>query len=144
MNTLLLTGVIAALVLFGVGLYWSGEDDTTDSLQPVPAQQEVVPPSAVLPSSDTTSSAPASPRTHAVTLRDFAFVPASLIIASGDRVVWTNEDGASHTVTSDSGKELASSLFGRGKTYEHTFTTPGTYTYHCGPHGAMKGTIVVQ
>jgi plastocyanin len=33
-----------------------------------------------------------------------------------------------------------------GTTYEHTFTTPGTYPYFCAPHYAvgMKGTVTVQ
>ena len=31
-----------------------------------------------------------------------------------------------------------------GKTYSFTFTTPGTYAYHCAIHTYMKATIIVQ
>ncbi|MBM3230579.1 amidase [Candidatus Pacearchaeota archaeon] len=147
MNVRFLIGVLVVVVLLGVGLYWSGLEDISEPIVS-PVQQETVSPSR--PSENISSptvspSIPPSPsiRTHRVALRDFAFVPASLTIAPGDTVVWTNEDRASHTVTSDQGKELASSLFGKGETYEHTFSTPGTYAYHCGPHGSMKGVVVV-
>jgi plastocyanin len=79
-----------------------------------------------------------------VEISGFAFNPGTLTINVGEQVTWTNKDSASHTVTSDSGSELASSTFGNGKTYSYTFNTAGTYNYHCSIHTSMKGTIIVQ
>ena len=41
--------------------------------------------------------------THQVTIEGFAFVPATLEVAVGDTVVFTNKDGAPHTATAESG-----------------------------------------
>jgi plastocyanin len=80
---------------------------------------------------------------NTVAIQSFAFSPASLTVKAGDTVVWTNMDSAQHTVTSDSGSELNSALLANGQTYSHTFTTAGTYPYHCTVHASMHGTITV-
>ncbi|MEK6885926.1 MAG: cupredoxin family copper-binding protein [Nanoarchaeota archaeon] len=82
-------------------------------------------------------------QTYDIELKGFAFNPITLNIKAGDTIVWTNKDPAKHTVTSDSGTELDSALFGQGETYSHTFTTAGTYNYHCAPHTSMKGKVIV-
>lgn len=82
--------------------------------------------------------------THSVSISNFAFNPLSLTVSVGDTVVWTNDDSASHTITSDSGSELASSSFSKGQTYSHTFTKSGTFDYHCSIHTMMKAKIIVQ
>jgi plastocyanin len=79
-----------------------------------------------------------------VTISNFSFSPTSVTINVGDKVKWTNNDDVSHTVTSNTGSELNSSLFSKGQTFEHTFTTAGTFTYHCTPHPTMTGTVVVK
>jgi plastocyanin len=53
-------------------------------------------------------------------------------------------DSVMHTATSDSGSELASTSLSKGESYTHTFTTPGTYNYHCAVHPSMKGKIIVE
>lgn len=80
---------------------------------------------------------------HAVSIQGFAFSPAALPIAVGDTVVWTNNDSASHTVTSDTGTELAGSL-GNGQTYQHIFMTANSFPYHCTIHTTMHGSVTVQ
>ncbi len=74
----------------------------------------------------------------------YGFAPTTLTVAKGTRVEWSNASDAPHTVTSDSGTTLASSIIRpSGGTFDFTFTQPGTYTYHCTVHHYMKGTIVV-
>jgi plastocyanin len=80
----------------------------------------------------------------AVRMEDFAFSPANIVIDAGTTVTWTNYDGVGHTVTSDDGDELDSSLFARGETYSHTFETEGTFAYHCKPHPYMQGLVTVR
>lgn len=36
-----------------------------------------------------------------------------------------------------------SGLLGVGRTFDHTFTRPGTVSYHCTPHTGMTGTVTV-
>lgn len=77
----------------------------------------------------------------AVTIENFAFSPAELTVPAGTTVVWTNNDSGQHTVVGDD--DLSSPRLGQADTYEHTFTTAGTYAYACGIHPSMRGTVVV-
>ena len=81
--------------------------------------------------------------THAVTIADLAFSPATLTITAGDTVTWTNQDQMIHTVTSTTGAFDSGDL-DPGDAFSFTFTTPGTYDYLCTPHPFMTGQIVVQ
>ena len=85
-----------------------------------------------------------NPRIYQVSIEDYMFNPTPLKINIGDTIIWTNKDPVSHTVTSDSGAELDSSRLSKGQTYSHTFLSTGTYDYHCVPHRAMKGQVIVS
>ncbi len=78
----------------------------------------------------------------------FAFSPASLTIKAGTTVTWKNTTAAPHTVTSDDGKSFDSGssnpISPQSGTFSFTFTTAGTFAYHCAIHPTMKATIVVQ
>jgi plastocyanin len=94
----------------------------------------------------TATSPPSNPALAAsndVAIQDFAFAPASLTVTSGTTVTWTNLDAPTHSVRWDDGT-TGSDRLATGATYARTFTTPGTYTYACGIHASMKGTIVVH
>ncbi len=80
---------------------------------------------------------------HAASIRNFAFSPSSMAISSGDTVVWTNNDSAPHTVTSDTGSELNGQL-SPGRTYQHIFMTAGSYPYHCTIHPSMHGSVTAH
>ena len=82
-------------------------------------------------------------KTHSIEIVDFSFTPLTLTINRGDTVLWTNSDSAKHTVTSNSGSELDSELFGKDESYSHTFNTKGTFKYHCTPHPGMTGLVQV-
>ena len=48
-----------------------------------------------------------------------------------------------HTVTADDGKTFDSGSIDPNATFSFTFKSAGTFTYHCGFHTYMKGTVVV-
>lgn len=81
-----------------------------------------------------------------VTMKNFAFNPATLTVKPGTVVTWVNQDSAPHTVVSDAGDPAAfsSGQLSTGGTYTVTFTTTGTYGYHCTIHPSMTGTVIVQ
>ena len=87
----------------------------------------------------------AAPRTSpvAVTIENFAFSPATLHVAPGTTVTWTNKDSAPHTVSSLSGAWTDSGTLSDGKTFSYTFTKAGTYQYHCAIHATMTGSVTV-
>jgi plastocyanin len=99
-------------------------------------------PPAAPPADSAAAAAPAGPVARAG-MRNLAFVPGNIEIQAGTTVEWTNNDPLSHSVTADDGS-FSSGLIGSGNKWRHTFTTPGTYTYHCTPHPFMKGTVVVR
>jgi plastocyanin len=73
------------------------------------------------------------------------FTPATVTINVGDTVTWTN-GGGFHDVTADDGTFGNSP--GGSWTLSHTFTTAGSFGYHCSIHGfpggGMFGTVIVQ
>jgi plastocyanin len=105
------------------------------------------------------STSPTSCSSACVTIQDFSFSPSTMTIKVGTRVTWTNAGPSSHTTTSDgavwdSGTLSAPSGGGAygggtaGGTYQVTFTTAGTYGYHCKLHPpasypGFTGTITV-
>ena len=78
-----------------------------------------------------------------VTIKDFAFDPASVTIKTGESVTWTNEDSTTHDVVADGG-EFSSGNIDNGATFSFTFDKAGTYPYICGIHPSMTGTVVVE
>lgn len=90
------------------------------------------------------SQPPNSPQsTKSVEIKNFAFSPATVTVPAGTSITWTNEDSASHTVTSTDGK-INSGILNQGKKFTYTFNDPGTYDYICGVHPYMKGTVIVM
>lgn len=98
------------------------------------------------PAAPAAPGAAAPPAGNTVTIRNFAFSPAALSVKPGTTVTWTNQDSAPHTVVSADGDPapFTSDTLATGASFTFTFTTPGTYTYHCSIHPSMTGTIVVQ
>jgi plastocyanin len=87
-------------------------------------------------------SAPALAASHTVSIANFAFSPASVTIAVGDTVTWTNNDQTAHTSTADNGAWDSGPLQ-PGASFSHSFTAAGTFSYHCAIHPFMTATISV-
>lgn len=98
----------------------------------------------------TDSSAAATP----VTIVDGSFSPAAVTVTVNSAVRWSNNGSLAHTVTDDGGAfgsgQLASPTQGggygggsAGEAYAHTFSTAGTFTYHCANHPTMTGSVTV-
>ena len=58
-------------------------------------------------------------------------------------MTWTNGGQQAHTVTADNGAFDTESL-APGDSASLSFSTAGTFAYHCEIHPAMTGTVVVQ
>lgn len=78
------------------------------------------------------------------------FDPLILNVPVGATVTWKNLDSTLHTVTSgsaESGKPgtiFDSSYLTGGKTFQHTFSSAGTFDYFCTLHPYMKGQVIVN
>jgi len=118
--------------------------------------------------SSTPSASPtASPKPVAISIKGFAFNPATIEVTKGTTVTWTNEDTANHTVTTGTPPPTAAPVAsgaspapspslstGDGrinsgrieatKTFSFTFNEVGTFAYFCAVHPRMVGTITVR
>ena len=79
----------------------------------------------------------------AAKIANFAFGPPTITVHAGTAVTWTNSDDDPHTVVADAGA-FKSKALDTGDTFTQTFSTPGTYSYHCSLHPYMVGKVVVQ
>lgn len=109
---------------------------------------------------------PAGPP-KAITIKTFAYNPATLEITKGTTVTWTNEDAVPHTVTtgiapptfpplpsgasptpfpslSSGDGRVNSGRIEATKTFSFTFNETGTFNYFCGVHPRMLATITVK
>lgn len=80
------------------------------------------------------------------------FDPLNLTIEPGDTVTWVNQDTEDHNMVTfpdgypKGGKGFKSPYLAKqGDKWSHTFSTPGTYSYHCIPHlfMGMRGNVIV-
>jgi plastocyanin len=87
---------------------------------------------------------PAIPATKivAVKIDNFAFEPASLTVAKGTTVEWTNGDDVPHTVV-EKKTRFKSKALDTDDRYRHTFNEPGNFSYFCSIHPHMVGEIHV-
>ncbi|MEA2469283.1 MAG: hypothetical protein QOE38_281 [Thermoleophilaceae bacterium] len=97
---------------------------------------------AVAAKSATGTTVTAAAASTGVTIKNFAFAPASTSIHVGDTITWTNQDVTAHTATASDGSFDTGNI-NQGKSGSHTFTKAGTFAYICSIHPSMHGTVVV-
>lgn len=73
----------------------------------------------------------------------FAF-EGTITVAAGTEVVWTNLDGAGHTVSAREGAFDSGGTLEQGQSFSFTFDRAGRYDFYCQIHPSMTGTVVVQ
>lgn len=87
---------------------------------------------------------PAQAAEAGVSIDNFTFTPASLTVAAGTKVMWTNHDDIPHNVVSaERPPVFKSKVLDTDDSFVMVFATPGHYAYFCGLHPHMQGTIVV-
>jgi len=86
----------------------------------------------------------ANAATGGVSIKSFAFSPATISIKAGDTVKWTNdEDSVPHTVTSEQYPGFASPTLKPGESFSQQFDKAGAFTYLCLIHTRMRGVVLV-
>lgn len=93
-----------------------------------------------------------------VTVGDNSYNPAGLTVSAGTQVTWTDNGNNPHSVTADGNTfdshptcsgAATNNCMKKGDSFNVTFTSPGTFPYHCRIHGGpggigMSGTVTVQ
>jgi plastocyanin len=131
--------VVAVLVVAGIILLTNKSSDKSSTSSNTTTSQTD---NMNEPSSSTQEAAPVTSDT--VAIADMAFSPANITVKKGTAVTWTNNDTVGHDVTETDGKDgPKSSTLSKGESYSFTYTTVGTFKYHCSIHPDMTGTVTV-
>jgi len=86
-----------------------------------------------------------APTAAEVKVDNFSFSPATLTVAVGTTVTWTNHDDIPHTVVStDDPRAFRSKVMDTDEKFSYTFTKAGSFAYFCSIHPKMTGTVVVK
>ena len=149
--------VALLLVAFSGGLFGqntigevdvTGEEDDTDKITANDITGELTemvggnttrPPEVVMP---TKSSRPGCET------EGLCYIPESLSVDVGSKVVWINQDAAFHSVTSGEYGE-SDGMFDSGhmdpeERFEYVFNDTGQFLYHCTLHPWMVGVVEVK
>jgi plastocyanin len=74
--------------------------------------------------------------------------PGTGVVLDASKSIDADQDFFSYEWTlgnfSEENNTVASEYLSPGKTFEHTFTTPGVYDFHCHPHPWMKSRVIVS
>lgn len=132
-------GTAAILLLAGCGYQQPASTST-----PIPTPTTNPMPATPIQSNQPASSA--AVQTNAVTIKNFAFSPATITVAKGTKVTWTNEDSVAHQIASDSSSSAAFNgpSMATGQQFSFTFNEAGTFSYHCAIHPSMTAKVIVQ
>ncbi|HEV7863787.1 MAG TPA: plastocyanin/azurin family copper-binding protein [Acidimicrobiia bacterium] len=87
------------------------------------------------------TSSSSSPPAATVSIGGMNFSPSVVKIKSGGIVTWSWTAGRAHDVHLTDGSISPIQASG---TWSHTFTTPGSYSFHCDLHPRMTGTVIVS
>ncbi len=120
---------------------YPGSAYTPTSAAPVPPPSAPsVPPPAAAAVPSTTSSSVAPAAAGSVSISNFVFTPAEVVVAPASVVTWTNNDNVIHTL------KLAHEehKLKPGESFSLAFSDRGTYAYQCGIHPQMAGRVIVQ
>jgi len=79
-----------------------------------------------------------------VDIVNFEFKPQKVMVKPGTKVTWTNRDTAIHDIKDTSSLATPQSKdLAKGDTFSITYAQPGSYSYICGIHQYMMGTVEV-
>jgi plastocyanin len=77
-----------------------------------------------------------------INIASFSFLPAKISALAGKALTFLNSDDTPHQISVVNGPRTA--VFLRGQKASITLDKPGEYSYICGLHPSMKGTIEVK
>ena len=124
--------IVLSLVILSLFIFGCSKQNTVPTQTQVPNQP-----------TENNPTIPTQQSTNMIEIKDMSFNPNTLNVKQGETVTWTNQDSTIHTVQFDD-NSFASDELSKQDSVSFTFDKKGTFTYHCGVHPSMKGTIIVE
>lgn len=87
------------------------------------------------------SATKSAPIISTISIENFSFNPATLIVKKGTTVTWVNNDQAPHQIKSNAFNSI---VLNTGQDFSFIFQDAGTFDYLCSIHPSMVGKIIVQ
>ena len=131
--------VVVAVALLGAAACGSSNSSNTTA-SPSTTTPSTPTPTTPSTGSTTTVSIPVG----AAGLTTTAFAPNPVNIKFGDSLNFVNNDSIAHTATANNGSTFNSGTIAPGGSFKATFSTAGSFAYHCAFHPGMVGTVNVQ
>lgn len=134
--------IVIAVIIISVGSVYYFMKPVPSAVQPV-SDGNI--PAVTGDENPPIGASPAKSGETAVSIKGFAFNPRVVTIEKGTSVRWTNDEVVGHDVVGDDASlGLRSPIMPQGDSYIFTFSEAGTFTYYCGVHPSMKGTVIVK
>lgn len=80
--------------------------------------------------------------TNVVEISDGKFEPDNIIVKRGSTIIWTNNDGAAHSIVFDKPYSDSAMLQDKGS-YSLGMDVDGAFTYHCSIYPGYVGKVTV-
>jgi plastocyanin len=137
-------GMIGILVVLGTNGTVSSSPRTATSVYTLTTSNSSVLSTTTLAASGSGAQVQILPNSG-ITIANPGYSPALIhvVIGVNNTVTWTNNDNTVHTITAND-KSFDSGNLSPDQIFVYTFTTPGTYNYHCNYHSWMNGTVIVS
>jgi len=133
---ILIVSVVLVILAAGYFVYNIYQAPTYKAVSPITTNN--VP---AVPATTKQPAQQAAPQLSAlISIKDFAFNPATLNIKVGTVVTWTNNDPMPHQIKS---VYFNSAALNNSQSFQFTFSNAGEYDYSCAIHPSMKGKIIV-
>jgi len=134
----------AALVALSLGLVACGGSgsDSTEPVSSVAEEAEGAGEEAIDEVESEDAPSGEASKSEKVQIVEFTYEPDPVVVQTGGKVIWQNEDTAPHTATADDGS-FDTATIDKGKIGSATFKEAGTFTYFCEIHPTMHGTVEV-
>ncbi len=85
---------------------------------------------------------PSTPQTHTILIQDNKFIPNTIKIFTGDKVIWINKGSNKHTVTFEDVR--INQVLNPQAQVSHVFKEKEEVRYFCSFHPGMQGSIIIN
>ena len=133
-------GIRAAAIVFAAALTLAGCGSSSSSSSSSSSASTAA---GTTSSSAASTAAPVRSGLVKVAISNYAFHPATITVAAGTKVTFSNHDQTAHTATSTQ-QAFDTGTVKPGHSVTVVLKKPGSYTYYCQFHAFMRGTVVVK